>query len=75
MDFKLFIKEFKSGFEVKKALWKFLMGVVVTGAVILIKDPSYIAQLIPNEWFTLTLGGLVLEALDYTAHIIDKTRK
>ena len=75
MDFKLFINEFKSNFDIKKALWKFFLGALTTALIILIKDPFYIVKIIPNEWFTLILGGLVLEILDYTAHIIDKTRK
>ncbi len=59
-------------FNIGKALWKVLLGVVSTGVGIV--APQVLPQVIPQPIWTLSIGGLVLEILDWLTHKIGSNK-
>lgn len=51
-----------------KAIGKFLMGFIGTGIGLVATNPTIITDLIPEQWATMTLAGLVVEIIDFAHH-------
>jgi hypothetical protein len=59
-------------FNLGKALWKVFLGVVSTGLGVI--APQVLPQVIPQPIYSLTIGGLVLEILDWVTHKIGSNK-
>ncbi len=59
-------------FDLGKGLGKTLLGIVAIGLAFVAQNPQMITKLIPEHWQTMTVGGLIIEGIDYLLNLIKK---
>jgi len=67
------IVDFFKSFNLVKALGKTLGGAIAAGIALVIQDPSSILTVIPEKWATMTVVGLIVEALDFLYYKLKPT--
>lgn len=56
----------KKRFNLSKAIWKVFLGIISTGIGIVV--PQVLPTLMPKPIWNMTIGGLVLEILDWLTY-------
>ena len=68
------ISEIFTNFKFGKGLSKTILGALAVGITMIIKNPESMQAIVPENILTMTIGGLILEALDYILNLINKAK-
>ena len=69
------LSEIFTNFNIGKGLSKVILGALAMGIAYLIKDPSSLMNIIPEQWQTMAVVGFVTEGLDYVQNLIEKAKE
>jgi len=68
------ISEIFTSFKLGKGIGKTVLGALAVGITMIIQNPEVIQNVVPEHILTMTIGGLILEGLDYILNLINKAR-